>query len=332
MTAPTPERTLEPRFQLPDGWRWHEFEYKGGTLRFGTVSPKDTIPDAIVIGLQGLSEFGEKYAEVAHDLLRRNLAFWMMDWRGQGGSGRYLANRSMRHSNGFDHDLDDLHYFLQEYVRHAAVHPDVGRVPLVMLAHSMGGNLGFRYLQAHPDAFACAAFSAPMIGIRSPMQCLPLRVQGAISAIFAVAARERYAIGSKDWVPLSQKKEFEILTSDPARMQVADILAHRDPKLQIGGITNGWLNAALRSCIDLDSSKQTIRTPFMIALAGQESLVSNAAARQFADRQPAPHEIFEIPGSKHEILMEVDSCRDAFFAGFDRLLHSVDIKNRLTPF
>ena len=143
---------LEDRFLPPPGWRWHQFKNaKGRSLRFGSVFPENRVPEAIVIALEGLSEFSEKYFEVAHDLLKMDCAFWVLDWQGQGKSQRHLKNPHKRHSSSFDEDVADLHFFIQEYVKHSAVHPDVGRIPLVMLGHSMGANIGLHYLHRHPD-------------------------------------------------------------------------------------------------------------------------------------------------------------------------------------
>ncbi|HEY8189985.1 MAG TPA: alpha/beta hydrolase, partial [Micavibrio sp.] len=181
--AVSPVPALEPRFLQPEGWRWHMFTNPDGRkLRFGTVSPKNRVPDAVVICLPGLSEFAEKYYETAHDMLRRNLAFWILDWQGQGKSERPLANRQKRHSSSFDDDVGDLHFFLMEYVKHASVHPDVGRIPMVMLAHSMGANIGMRYLAQHHDMFSCAAFTAPLTGIRAT-RFLPTSVALDISGV-----------------------------------------------------------------------------------------------------------------------------------------------------
>ena len=46
------------------------------------------------------------------------------------------------------------------------VAPMVGaRDKPIALAHSMGGHILLRYLSRHPDRFAAAAFSAPMLHI-----------------------------------------------------------------------------------------------------------------------------------------------------------------------
>ncbi len=147
MTDPVP--ALESRFLEPTGWRWDFFTNgQGKKLRYGMVMPPAGKPDALVVVLPGLSEFCEKYFEIARAMLERNLGLFVLDWRGQGKSDRYLDNPHKRHSEGFDRDVADLHQLTTQQVLPAA-----SGAPLVMLAHSMGGNIGLRYLRRPSRSF-----------------------------------------------------------------------------------------------------------------------------------------------------------------------------------
>jgi lysophospholipase len=325
---------LEPRFQQPEGWRWHHFTNPmGRKLRFGTVSPKSRIPDAVVVCLPGLSEFAEKYFETAHDLLDRNLAFWVLDWQGQGHSDRHLKNPHKRHSAGFDEDIEDLHYFIMEYVKHASVHPDVGRIPLVMLGHSMGGNIGLRYLIDHPDIFACAAFSAPMTGIAAT-RALPISVAVDVSTLLRECFNMLYVFGGKNWSPHERDTlSARLFSSDPARAAVHNAWCQADPALQVGNVTFGWVNHALRSCAALQHamSKNPVKIPCLIGLAERDTLVDNAATRKMAARMPGV-EILELRGALHEILMERDDIRGKFLLAFENMLVNNNVREKLKPF
>lgn len=333
-TQPADLIQATPRFQQPDGWRWHVFTNPAGQkLRFGTVSPKSRIPDAVVVILPGLSEFAEKYFELTHDLLERNLAVWIMDWQGQGLSNRPLSNRQKRHSSGFDNDLSDLHYFLVEYVKHASVHPDVGRIPMVMLGHSMGGNLGMRYLIEHPGMFSCAAFSAPMTNIAA-IKPLPLSVAVDVTALLNECFNMSYVFGGKDWSPTERDTPAKnIFSSDPVRARIHNSWCVKNPDLQVGNVTFGWLHHALRSCAILQHTIKTtpIEIPCLFALAGQDTLVDNAATRRVIQTLPNAKTI-ELPDSRHEILMERDSIRDVFLNTFATLLSDNKIREKLKPF
>ena len=163
-----PALLSQARFTQPENWRWHSFKSSSGhKIRFGSVFPKDTIPEAVVVCLPGFREFGEKYFELAHDMLSRNFGFWVIDWAGQGGSDRLLEDPFKVHSLGFEQNIADLKQFILDYVKPAAVHPDVGRLPVIITGHSMGAHIGLRYLHDNQENFVlAAAFSAPLISIR----------------------------------------------------------------------------------------------------------------------------------------------------------------------
>src|SRR5690606_827125 len=130
----------------------------GHRIHYAAVSP--AAPRAAVVILQGLSEFTEKYCELARGMLARGLAVWTFDWAYQGRSSRLNKHPMRRHSDGFEADIDDLHKLIGDHILPAAQ----GR-KLVMIGHSMGGHIGLRYLARHDGIFSAAAFSAPMLGI-----------------------------------------------------------------------------------------------------------------------------------------------------------------------
>lgn len=335
MTTPAPvPPTLEDRFRQPDGWRWHIFTTPAGRkLRFGTASPKSRVPDAVVVCLPGLSEFSEKYFELANDLLSRNLSFWVLDWQGQGRSERPAKNPQKRHSASFDRDLEDFDYFISEYVKHASVHPDVGRIPMVMIAHSMGGNLGLRYILNKPEAFSSAAFSAPMVGILGA-KILPLPVAVFISSILCLLFDTLYLPGNGDWSADDRDNPARnIFSGDPARNAIHNAWCKADPALRCGGVTFGWLHAALRSCLQLHQPGiiPRVNIPCLFALAGDDALVDNDATRKLAQKIQNV-EILDLPGAKHEILMEQDLHRDRFIETFMAMLAKNKIKEKLKTF
>jgi len=332
--AETPHN-LESRFCEPEGWRWHHFSHKGRALRFGSVFPKDQIPDAIVVCLPGLGEFCEKYFETARTCLSKNMAFWVLDWVGQGASTRLLKNPQKRHSEGFQADIDDLHYFIMEYIKHASVHPDKGRIPLVMLAQSMGGNIGLRYIQQHPDMFACAAFCAPMFGLK-PLSSLPVFLARIVTGVMNGLAGKCYVYGEADWRSEMRPDEGpRLLSSDPVRNKIHAAWFAAKPALQMGFVTYGWVYQAFLSCLRLDNSKKlkAIKIPCLIAQAGLEHLVDNKKMTEIS--QKIEHvDFLVLPESRHEILMERDAIRDVFFAHFEALIRKsiLERPHTLKPF
>lgn len=332
VTMPPP--LLEPRFLQPQGWRWHVFRNrKGRKLRFGCVTPKDKIPEATFVCLPGRGEFAEKYFEFAHDCLDRNIAFWVIDWCGQGGSDRGLKNPHKHHLDSFDDDVEDLHLFLNEYVRHSSVHPDVGQIPLVLIGHSMGGMIGMRYIQRYPNMFCCAVLSAPMTRIKA-IAALPDVVAGMLSGMLGLFLGCRYVWGGGDWSAAERDDPARnIFSHDPVRAAVHNAWCLHSPALQLGGVTFGWVRAAVRACARLkrDMKKSPIRVPCLFALAGEDILVDNDRTRMLAGMIEGA-EILEFPGAMHEILMERDAVRDRFWAGIMGLLEKNHIRDQLKPF
>ena len=327
---------LEPRFLEPKGWRWHHFKNKAGAaLRFGSVYPESRIPSAVVVILPGRTEFIEKYFELAAELASKNLAAWILDWQGQGKSPRPLKKYPARsHSPDFQVHVDDLHAFILGYVKHACVHPDVGRIPMVMLANSMGGNIGLRYLHKYPGMFECAAFSAPMLGLTATA-AYPSFILRPLTLFMHLVASSSYAFGQKDWNPRERIDAGAALCSDPVRGAVHDTWLKADPALQMGGVTFGWLYHALASCRILQDEKllQSITTPCLLAAAGHDNLVDNAAILRAAKIMPAA-KILEFPDSGHEILMECDSIRERFLEAFYQMIKEtvIDRPETLKPF
>jgi lysophospholipase len=332
MSDSRPPDNLEARFQMPAGWRWHEFERDGRIIRFGGVMPQDGNTEAVIVGLQGVNEFCEKYFEIAHDMLARHCGFWMMDWHGQGKSGRYLPDHDKRHSDGFEHDIADLHRFIGDYVLPAAVKTDSGRLPLVMIAHSMGSNIGLRYLAQHKDVFTCAALTAPLTNIFA-LASVPKWLQPLIGGVMNGFAGKSYVPGEGPWKQEEEKNPIRVLSSDPVRMHIAHDWQTANPDLRIGGVTFGWVYHAIRSCLAVRKNgfAHKIAVPVIAFLTGKEHLVDNATTRAvFANA--ANVSLVEMPDSKHEIMMERDEIRNRFLKSFDDFLKSHDIKRKLTPF
>jgi lysophospholipase len=308
---------LEERFRAPPGFRWGSFTTRDGNhIRFGSVSPPQ--PQAVIVCLQGLSEFTEKYFEFARDLLARDYAFWMMDWKGQALSQRDPRDPMRRHAQDFIGDVGDLDEFIGRIIR-PALPPGM---ELALFGHSMGGNIGLRYLAAHPGVFACAGFTAPMIGI-SPIGRLPGMASLLLTSLFSSLSSFSYIpTGGREWNPdMRAHPRRDIFSSDPVRKQLHNAWFAAEPALQVGNVTFGWLHAANHSCALLQKPgfAAKIATPCLLALAGDDTLVLNSAARRMAQHMPQA-QILELPGAKHEIIMERDEIRGAFLRTFFALV------------
>lgn len=265
-----------------------------------------------VILLGGRSEFIEKHFETAGDMLARGFPVASMDWRGHGLSDRPLDNRQKNHYESFAplvRDLDILVNFISKsgWPR-----------PFLILAHSMGGHVALKYLHDHPGRVEGAVLSAPMVGLTYAPFGPGLSGMLARLALWLGQSR-RYAPGQGDygWLQKS-KKTMDLLTSDPERFQDEHELISENPALALGGITCGWLAAAMASIKEINGPgyPEAINTPLLVVQAGADRLVDNDIQRAFAERLPKG--IFKcIEGARHELLKERDELRNRFLQAFD---------------
>ncbi len=312
---------LEERFLEPEGWRYHVMERGNRKIRFGFVFPKGSKPDLIIVCLPGLSEFCEKYYELARDCLKRNYAFWVLDWAGQGLSSRLLYEQNKRHSHGFDEDIKDLEQLIDKYVRQITAKNNMSDVPLGMIAHSMGANIGLRYVHRHPGVFSCAALSAPMVGLK-PFRVLPNRIAEKITGLFERYMPESHIIGLKDWrADEKLRLDANPFSGDRQRSEIHKLWCKENPELNAGLPTHGWLHEAVKSCAALEEelAEKKITIPCLLGYSGYEQFIDNMKVES-ANTMLRHARLMFFEEGRHEILMEEDKYRNAFLKGFYKLV------------
>ncbi len=317
----------QPRFHPPKDWDWGFRTIDGIKIRYGQPRSRK-IYDAVVTIIGGLGDFGEQYFEIANELDARNIKPIIIDLPGQGGSGRYLPDEPMkRHSAGFDKALADIHSVIDEVVLSAAIDMEDNhkRLPIILLAHSMGGHIALRYLAEYNKSsrgvpiFSCAALTAPMIGIRA-VDSFPKPIGMAFVRMLALRPTH-YVPGGCGWYDGYRERPGlkGIFSSDPDRYELQRAyFTHPDYKyLATGSPTCKWLLDASLSCKKIQEKGylEQIDTPLLMAVAGNDMLVSNLARKDAISRLKKC-EYLEISGSHHEILMEADIFRKQFVERF----------------
>jgi lysophospholipase len=258
----------------------------------------------------GRGDFIERYFETVNDLRARGFGVAIVEWRGQGGSDRRLANPNLVHIRSFrEYDLD-LTAFMTEVVL-----PDCPP-PYVALAHSTGATILLRALRKR-NWFERAVLSAPLIDI-APV-ALPRRLVRVVTRLMVWTGLARLYLPGQLRRPMRVEDFPRNLCSSDRRRYFRDCRTlEAAPQLGVGGPTFGWLNAAMGAMGELArySSQTTLRAPVLIIAAGDDQLVSSEASRQFARRVPGVAAV-TIAGSRHEPLMERDAIREQFWAAFD---------------
>ena len=287
---------------------------EGMRLRIGHLpAPASGGPGTVVV-LPGRAEFIEKYGEVLAALRDWGYAVAILDWRGQGGSDRFLPLRHRGHVAQVEDYLADL----DALVARVAALGLPG--PHLLLSHSMGGHIGLRYLHDHPGRFAAAAMVAPMFGIRLAPTPEPL-ARLLCDAAIRLGGGWRYAPGQRDFMIERYRFARNRLTSSPERHAVLRSHVAATPELALGGVTYSWLGAALRS-LQLTRRPgylEAIPTPILVCQAGAERIVSNRAQVLTVRRLPRAR-LIVFPGGRHELLMERDEIRDPVLAAIRAFL------------
>ena len=288
-------------------------------LRAGVWAlPETTLPRGICVVLNGMTEFLEKYGEVADELRAREFIVVSLDWRSQGASERRRASNRASHVGTFEEYTTDLSALLLQ-----AVEPlqPTRRLPVIALAHSMGGHILLRFLHESPRRFACAVLVAPMLAVDTGRYS-PTLSKAAATAFSLWRPSTRLVCGVEDRDPLDLPFEGNLLTSDRARFERTRALLKAQPFLRVFGPTFGWLNAAFRSMrqATLRGFPEAISTPLLVVGAGRDRVVKTEAIRAYVVRLPDVRYV-EFESAEHEILMETDSIREGFWKAFDAFVN-----------
>jgi lysophospholipase len=284
----------------------------GARLRMGRF-PTQKSPQGTIALFQGRAEYIEKYFETIGDLQRRGFETVALDWRGQGGSQRELANPRKGHIDDFAQYQRDLAACLQEMTRLACPKP------WFALAHSMGAAILMEYAHDGGGAFARMVLTAPMVnlqGLRFPKGSRLLA-----QTLDFLGLGSAYIPGGRDASIVELPYPRNRLTSDPQRFaRNAEPLATA-PELAVGDATVGWASAAFRQMrrFELPDYTRRWRIPTLLVASSRDEIVSTPAIERFAQRLDIAS-LITIPGARHEILMERDDLRALFFAAFDAFI------------
>jgi lysophospholipase len=260
--------------------------------------------------IQGRTEFIEKYFEVVRELIARKFSVVTFDWRGQGLSSRQLDDGRKGHVGDFSEFDCDLHVVMERVTRQHGVKPYIG------LAHSMGGNILLRYLHDNPHEFERAVLTAPMLAVKTAP--FPLwMARGLATILTATGGKNAYVFGGAKQDPLHQVFESNVVTSDKGRFQRMLECFTADAHLALGAPTFGWLAAAFRS-MDLVRTEEfaaAIETPVLLIGAAYDKLVDLGADIRLVRR--LKRGMYVLLKAEHEIMMERDEVRGAFWSCFD---------------
>jgi len=303
------------KFAETDGYQWGEFfNIEGAKIRYGSLQPEGESKGAMVI-VGGFRETIEKYFEVAREMAEKGFTVWLMDWRGQGGSERYLQDNPQKmHGEGYDEHIETLHQFVDQVVKKSAG-------PLILTAHSMGAHIGLRYLKEHAGVFDSAVLTAPMLDICTGS--IPNKAMRQI-ILFAKAGNfnmEKYRPGGGDWSEADAVFKNNLHTSDPERYRASTDIFKNNPELRMGAPTYGWAYHTFQSIDILNDEEylKSVATPVLMEISGDDDIVDVPASERASGLLPDCRRV-DMPKAKHEIWMERDELRNQWLKKVDAFL------------
>lgn len=253
--------------------------------------------------LAGRGDMIEKYLEVSAYFAARGWAVTTFDWRGQGGSGRSLADSMVGHIADFGQWITDLGDFAQEW-------QVAGAGPHVVLAHSMGGFLALRAMVdqvIRPDA---AVLTAPMLGLNGGIVPEWL-ARSIIRLMLRVAGPTGAAWTQNEASEVQLRARQQRLTHSLSRYDDELYWRRATPEISLGPPSWGWLDQAYRATAALarDPALAQMKVPTLIIGTDADQLVSARAIRSVAARLPDAQLHMYGAEAAHEILREADDVR-----------------------
>jgi lysophospholipase len=288
-----PTQATETTWNAPDGWPlrridWDRADNPRGSLLF----------------LTGRGDHYEKYLETLDQFADDGWCVTALDWRGQGGSGRFLADHSIGHIDDFATWIADLKAFWADWKL-------AGPGPHVILAHSMGGHLVMRALVENavdPDA---VALSAPMLGIQS--MGMPYAMHHCVVRMLTKLgdpARAAWKEGEKPGSPLNVREK--ILTHDDDRYADEIYWWQKRPDVKLGPPSWHWVERAVASTRGLNKpgTLEGVKTPVLLMATTADKLVDTQRIVRDSKRLPNAQLLLFGDEAAHELLREVNSVRD----------------------
>jgi len=289
---------------------------EGGKARWVTASDGvrlryawwDKGTKGTVLIFPGRTEFIEKYGRAVGEFQRRGYASVVIDWRGQGLADRLTPTRMLGHVGLFsDYQLDIAAVL-------AAIKPLNLPQPLYLCAHSMGGAIGLRALQAGLPV-ARTVFTAPMFGMMIDPMLRPL-LQAVAAGTRSLGLGEEFApgTGGQSYIE-SHGFDGNPLTSDAETFAYMARQIERHPGLSLGGPSVHWFYEALTESRSLMKSAPPDHAALCF-LGSEEAVVDKRDVVALMDRWPRGT-VTIMPGAKHEIMMETPAIRATFFEKTD---------------
>ncbi len=259
---------------------------------------------AAVIIVHGYCEFWGKYHEYAWYLWQAGYTVYFLEQRCHGYSEGKLPEADVIHIDSFSTYAEDLWEFLDQVVK-----KDCINIPLLLLAHSMGGAVACVFLEKHTDIFAGALLSSPMLKIKTGNMS-PLKIK--LAKIYMILAHKQKSLspGQHHFNPNADFANSSTLSEARYNYLFNQRLA--DSHYQTAGASLGWVMSAIDVYQLILKDANKITTPVVLMQAGLDNLVEPEGFDAFMAKVPQARKYF-YENSKHEIYNAKDEVRKQYF-------------------
>ena len=289
----------------------------GGRLRYAQFAPSPR-PRGTVLIVPGAREIVEiKYLEAGRNFVKRGFRVVIYEPRGQGLSSRFLDGdmRQRGHIDNFSTHVDDLRAFVS-----SVVFPGLTE-PLIVHGHSLGAHIVLRWLaEDRPAKVAGAFLSAPMVAL-SGMSAQMAGYGFSWTTVRLLGNETSYAPMQHDFSDEDMIFLNNPLTHDEARFKLLGNYFAANPDLVTGGVTWGWMLAALDSMHVMQTWPYLANIDIpVLCLTGEQDIITPLPENApFLNMIPNA-DIYAIPGARHDLLNESAEFREEVWRRIDDFL------------
>ena len=254
----------------------------------------------------GYTESLEKYHEIIYYFLKNGYNVFGIEHRGHGRSGTLgIADKTQIDVKNFDQYVTDFKSFMDEIVI-----PNKENKKIFLFAHSMGGAIGTKFLEDHPDYFDDAILNAPMLEVNTG-NIPKFLAEIIVNFEVAIGNGGAYVLGKKPYTPEYNKDKIGT-TSLNRYEYIHDIVADNE-NLQRGGASYNWTKQAFTTTEEIvkEENASKVEITVLIFQAGHDTYVKAEGQNKFA-KAAKDCKIIKLDNSRHEIYLERDEIQKPY--------------------
>ena len=245
------------------------FQSRHGNVDIAYSCFKSGREKAVILFVTGRAEYFLKYTAFFESMNELGLTVFAFDHRGQGASGRMLAESEKGYVEDFDFYVDDAEDLLKNIVLKHAGNKDV-----FLVSHSMGGAVSLLLAARCADVFKKIVFTSPMWGFvySMPEILAKILVKGACRLGFG----RSYAVGrnAKDYLRPFEKTAH---THSFEKYIAQQSFVTQNRSFALGGPTFRWVNESMKAMKGFPEAAKKVKVPVLLIQAENDAVVSNAA-------------------------------------------------------